>query len=1031
MDAPPSQAEQIFAAWLAGSADSPFDDLLRNHPALGRELRALHVFWTSIEPVLRLAGFDRHGPASFAYRLRAAHGSGVDPAISLDAPSDLGKASNDLLKRLGKKSAGARYRLEGEVARGGMGAILRVWDEDIRRHLAMKVVLGKGEARTDGGTPAVKPDQLARFLEEAQVTGQLDHPGIVPVHELGIDHDGRVFFTMKLVKGRDLKSIYDLVFEGKEGWNETRALSVILKVCEAVAYAHKKGVIHRDLKPANVMVGDFGEVYVMDWGLARVIGRKDQHDIRIAPQAGSSRSVRTERREEREATPDSPIVTMDGTVVGTPSYMSPEQARGEVEVLDARADVYAIGAMLYHLLAQRVPFVSPGDRASGRTILARLLDGPPAPIRALRVGVPAELEAICELAMMRNSAARYPDTLALANDLRAYLERRVVHAYEVGVLAETKKWLQRNTPLALALASSIALLALGLGASLMFKARADARADELLEANGTIELRNADLAVATRVAQEKEREALRTANDVLSLSVIQDLRDLEARADSLWPAHPETLPLYEAWLTDASHLITGEQTGRAPDRKPRSSLADHEARLGELRRTASPRTQAQLEADSISHPRYPELETARAELAGAKTAPPAALLQLVAELEAAVSERQVYEFADVESTWWHAQLSRLVSGLKNFADPGAGGLYSSGASIAHGWGIVKRAEFARTIDERSVSGTDALRRWKEARIAIADDPKYDGLVLNPQMGLLPLGPDPASGLWEFAHLQTGAHAKRLPDGKLDVSETMGLVLVLIPGATFWMGAQRADSTAHNFDSQAEANEGPVHAVTLSPFFMSKYELTQGQWERCTGSNTAYFGPSNYDPNWNADHRGHVSLLPMENINWNEVQDALRHAALMMPTEAQWEYAARAGSKAPYCTGADPHSLEGAANIGDATARACGYLQTPVESWLNDGNCVAAVIGSYRANDFGLHDTAGNVWEWCQDHYETYTQAVDPGTGLRHTQVGTTVVSRGGFFASDSAGARSANRHSPDASQRTGAQGVRPARSIAR
>ena len=147
-----------------------------------------------------------------------------------------------------------------------MGAILKVWDEDLRRHLAMKVVIGRGENASAGDDPRPDPMQIARFLEEAQVTGQLDHPGIVPVHELGLDSNGRAFFTMKLVQGRDLEAIFDLVFEAKEGWNETRALGVILKVCEAMAYAHAKCVIHRDLKPANIMVGDYGEVFVMDWG---------------------------------------------------------------------------------------------------------------------------------------------------------------------------------------------------------------------------------------------------------------------------------------------------------------------------------------------------------------------------------------------------------------------------------------------------------------------------------------------------------------------------------------------------------------------------------------------------------------------------------------------------------------------------------------------------------------------------------------------------------------------------------------------
>ena len=132
----------------------------------------------------------------------------------------------------------------------------------------MKVILEAADQ--DGKTPGRSDSlTLSRFLEEAQVTGQLDHPGIVPVHELGVDADGRVYFTMKLVKGEDLSHVFAHIRYGREGWSKTRALGVIQRMCEAMAYAHDKGVIHRDLKPANVMVGRFGEVFVMDWGLAR------------------------------------------------------------------------------------------------------------------------------------------------------------------------------------------------------------------------------------------------------------------------------------------------------------------------------------------------------------------------------------------------------------------------------------------------------------------------------------------------------------------------------------------------------------------------------------------------------------------------------------------------------------------------------------------------------------------------------------------------------------------------------------------
>ena len=139
---------------------------------------------------------------------------------------------------------------------------------------------------------------------------------------------------------------------------------------------------------------------------------------------------------------------MDGDVVGTPAYMPPEQARGEIEKLSARSDVYSLGAMLYHLIARQMPYVPPGERITNRTVLSRLLDGPPKPLHSIKNDVPAELAAICEKAMARDASQRYADTLALAQDLRAFLEHRVVGAYETGAVAELKKWVARNKPLA-------------------------------------------------------------------------------------------------------------------------------------------------------------------------------------------------------------------------------------------------------------------------------------------------------------------------------------------------------------------------------------------------------------------------------------------------------------------------------------------------------------------------------------------------------------------------------------------------------
>jgi formylglycine-generating enzyme required for sulfatase activity/serine/threonine protein kinase len=925
--------------------------------------------------------------ASFAERLKRKYGTDVDPAVSLDAAVSLDRAdadapsgaSSELMRRLSDHSLKqSRYKLQGEIARGGMGAILKIWDEDLRRSLAMKVILGKGDAPTEGGTPAVDTKQLGRFLEEAQVTGQLDHPGIAPVHELGLDADGRVYFTMKLVKGRDLKQIFDLVFEEKEGWNETRALSVILKVCEAMAYAHSKGVIHRDLKPANVMVGSFGEVYVMDWGLARVLGRKDTHDIRLRPESATPlSSVKTERRAEREEAPDSPLVTMDGDVMGTPAYMPPEQARGEIEKLSPRSDVYAIGAMLYHLLTRRVPYVPPGARVNNHMVLLWVLEGPPKPMHELRAEIPAELAAICEKAMSRDAAQRYPDTLALADDLRAYLEHRVVAAYETGAVAELKKWVQRNKPLATASAAAVLLLIGGLVASSLLYSQ----------------------------ARESERVATQRANDVLSLSAIQDLKDLEARAEALWPATPENVPNYAAWLADARALIDGRPADEAHGIKARASLAGHEARLALIRQRAKPPTPEQREADRL---------TGRAN-----------------ELQHDIDERRTYDFDTSEDRWWHAQLSKLVSDLKSFQDAQSGGLFSSGTSAKYGWGIAKRAEFARTIEARSVSGADAHGRWDEAIAAIAKSPKYGGIALTPQLGLLPIGEDPESHLWEFAHLATGDPAERRANGQILLKEETGLVFVLVPGGKFWMGAQKSDPNGRNYDPEANEDESIVHEVTLSPYFLSKYEMTQAQWQRFAGRNPSTYGPGRYIERWNRSKQGWTALHPVEQVSWTDCMSLLSRLALTLPSEAQWERAARGGTDTPWWTGTSLASLVDAANLSDAYGKKHGNEAWSVwEEKLDDGQSVHAPVGLYRANPFGLHDVIGNLWEWCLDghdgNYSNAASGVDPVAPWSNAE---THVNRGGAFSDGASEARSARRFSSVPNSRNSALGLRPARAV--
>jgi len=499
-------------------------------------------------------------------------------------------ATGELVQRLecAPKFDADRYQLEGEVARGGMGVILRIHDRHLNRRLAMKLLIERADAR-DEAARKLAHQLLGRFLEEAQVTSQLDHPGVVPVHELGLDQNGKVYFTMRLVKGRTAGEVFRDAHHGERDWTSTRALEVILKVCDTMAYAHDKGVLHRDLKPGNVMVGRFGEVYVMDWGLAKVLGQEDRRDLRIRPEPVSSAShVDSVRKRDAEHDDNSSVVSMDGQKLGTPSYMPPEQGRSEA--VDRRADVYAIGAMLYELLTGRAPYTTPGVHKPAYRILDDLVAGPPRRIEELQKGVPAELVAIVDKAMARDREQRYADTPALAADLRAYLGQRVVGAYRTGALVELELWVRRNKPLAASLLVAVLILVAGIAGTTAYAGEASRQAMEngrLANEKTALAQEKTELAAAETRAKE---EALSRKREFDQLAVKVRYERVLAAETRLYPAWPTQIPAMEDWLHRVDELLAGRG---ALDRT-----------IEELRERALPRTPAQIEHDRRTHPKF-------------------------------------------------------------------------------------------------------------------------------------------------------------------------------------------------------------------------------------------------------------------------------------------------------------------------------------------------------------------------------------------------------------------------------------------
>ncbi len=348
----------------------------------------------------------------------------------------------DILKLL--PSSEQKYELFHELGRGGMGKVVLVRDLDIRRDVAMKLLHEGSNA---------EPEDIARFVQEAQITGQLEHPNIIPVHELGCGKEGQIYFTMKRVKGC---SLAEILFKIKHNDEATirefplrKLLHTFMKVCDAVAYAHHKGVIHRDLKPENIMVGRFGEVLVMDWGLAKILKQEQTTKLDIAQS-----DKRTISRVSTSTLDTGTSLTMKGTVAGTPNYMSPEQAAGNLP-LDYRTDIYALGSTLYEILT-----LSPPYRGEHSVIVLRqVLDAPPPTPRqkAPRRRIPKELEAITLKAMARKPEDRYNSAEELAEDIRLFLEQRPIAVFRETILTSSVKWVKRNPTLAVALFSLIVI----------------------------------------------------------------------------------------------------------------------------------------------------------------------------------------------------------------------------------------------------------------------------------------------------------------------------------------------------------------------------------------------------------------------------------------------------------------------------------------------------------------------------------------------------------------------------------------------
>jgi formylglycine-generating enzyme required for sulfatase activity/predicted Ser/Thr protein kinase len=891
-----------------------------------------------------------------------------------------------------------RYRLVRLLGQGAMGAVYLAEDPQLQRHVALKI-------------PRFVDDEDAgsreRFYREARAAATLNHPNICPVHDIG-EQDGTPFITMAYVQGNSLSKFIGV----KRQWPEREVAKLVRKIALALTEAHAKGVVHRDLKPGNIMLDRRHEPIVTDFGLA---GRANR--------------------------PGEEKLTHTGMLLGTPAYMSPEQAEADFAQVGPQSDVYSLGVICYELLTGKVPFRGPVS-----AVIVQIVRDQPQRPSELRPSLDGRLEAICLKMMAKTPTDRYRTAAEVADALREFLEetaptkkssqqsaaeavrqlegrkQEIVRLLQGGQFGPAIDALQELARAAgpgsgayaawargeLARVRALPQEVLQKGTAMVETAIELVASQQYAEAVGLLEAVPADyrsteaaklLDKAAKLQQEADRlnarmhEAVRTRQydglqvDLARLLELQPgnltARDLYDKLSTYAPGRPYRFSkdgkLLSAHRTPLLVLLGGIL---------RQGLRAY-AQRQKYRREPAARRVPSLTKPTPPRPGLPILQVALA--AGALALILLTIVILLRDGRQTVRvEIDDALLADTSITLHIDGREMEIAGLGETIKLAPG---DYGYELRRGDEVVRLGEF------QVVKGDTTVLRIslgetpidKPAELQQAPSRRGGGLT-KPPLAVAPFDEDQAK-----RHQQAWADYLGVP---LEMTNSIGMKLILIPPGQFDMGSSEAEieellgqnEGSNRFSSpELIRSEGPRHRVTITnPFYMGRHEVTVGQFRQfvqATGHKTSSGkdgeGAAGFnvptgrlelgrDFNWESPGFAQSDGHPVASIGWD---DAAAFCAWVtkeegsvcrLPTEAEWEYACRAGTTTRWNSGNDRDALQGAGNIADAAFRLKCPNDRPWGASWDDGFPFTAPVGRFQPNAFGLHDMHGNVQEWCAD-----------------------------------------------------------------